>query len=384
MKIGIDIRCLAQGKRSGVEEYTLGLLQELFKLDTRNEYVLFLNSFKRPRIDLGGLLSYPNVKLKLLRFPNKLLNFCFWYLGWPHADKLIGGVDVFFMPNIQFIALSSKAKLVLTMHDLSFEILPHTFSFKRRLWHMFVSPRRLAKKADLVVAISDSTRADILARYGLAPEKVVRIYNGVAESFGPIDRNDPRLLAVKEKYRLPFSFILSLSTIEPRKNIESLASAFDVFKKTALPAEERTKLVIAGAKGWKTRAIFDKLRRAKYTDDILYIGAVADEDKPYVYNLASLFVYPSHLEGFGLPVLEAMKCAVPVVSSHTSSLGEVVGGGGILVDPDRPDELAQAMRQLLKDKDLQANLAEAQRWQAFRFSWRQSAREFLDAIAKIM
>lgn len=362
----------------------MGVLGELFKLDSRNEYILFLNSFKKPRLELGNLLSYPNVKLKVLRFPNKLLNFCFWYLGWPHADKLIGGADIFFMPNIQFIALSSKTKLLLTMHDLSFEILPQTFSLKRRMWHAFVSPRRLAKRADKIIAISDSTRADILAHYGVVPEKVVRIHNGAAESFQPIDRNDSRLLAVKEKYRLPFSFILSLSTIEPRKNIETLAAAFDALKEKGGSELERTKLVIAGAKGWKTKNIFAKLRRAKHTDDIIYIGQIADEDKPYVYNLASLFVYPSHLEGFGLPVLEAMKCAVPVIASNTSSLGEVVGGGGLLVDPDRPDELAEAMRCLLTDKGLQKNLSEAQRWQAFRFSWRQSARELLDAINKIM
>ena len=260
-KIGIDIRCLVDGKRTGVEEYTLGLLEHVFAMDQRNEYVLFINSFHGPKSDLSQFEKYKNVTIKKFRIPNKLLNLSFWYLGWPHVDKMLGGVDVFFMPNINFVGLSKNAKLLLTVHDLSFENCPETFSLKRRIWHSFINPKKLCRRADKIIAISDSTRQDIISKFHVNPENVVRIYNGVGDVFSVIDRNDTRLLKVKDKQHLPFSFILFLGTIEPRKNVIALVRAFDKLKEKNHPEIAKYKLVIAGAKGWKTDEIFSEIKR---------------------------------------------------------------------------------------------------------------------------
>ena len=200
MKIGIDIRCLSEGRRTGVEEYTINLLKKIFKKDKQNEYILFLNSWKKSKADLKWLEKYSNVKVKTFRFPNKLLNFLFWYLQWPKIDRMLGGVDIFFMPNINFIANSKKAKLILTIHDLAFEQFPETFSWKRRVWHIFINPRRLARRADKIMAVSESTKNDIVRLYKIPADKIKIIYNGVSERFKVIDRNDPKLLKVKEKY----------------------------------------------------------------------------------------------------------------------------------------------------------------------------------------
>lgn len=380
MKVGIDVRCLHDGKNTGVEEYTIKVLHQLFAMDQKNEYILFVNSYGGSGFDFSQFDQYKNVSLRRFRIPNKVLNFSFWYFGRPFVDEMIGGVDVFFMPNINFIALSKKVKLVLTMHDLSFELHAGTFSLKRRLWHHLVNPRKLCKRSAGIVAVSESTRMDIIERYHIKPHKIKRIYNGAGDEFQIISKNDPRLLEVKEKYHLPFKFIMYLGTIEPRKNIPALVKAFDQLKHRGGREFEKYKLVIAGTKGWKTEGILEQMRNARFTKDIIYTDMITNEDKPYVFNLASLFVYPSFFEGFGLPVLEAMKCGVPVVTSNTSSLGEVVGDAGILIDPDRPDELFLAMRHILTDKPLLERLQQRQKWQAFKFSWRTSARELLEVI----
>lgn len=380
MRIGIDIRCLVDGKRTGVEEYTLGLLEHVFSMDQRNKYVLFINSFHEPKSDLSMFDKHKNVSIKKFRIPNKLLNLCFWYFGWPHVDKMIGGVDIFFMPNINFIGLSKETKLLLTIHDLSFEMYPEFFSVKRRLWHSLINPRKLCRRADHIIAVSDSTRQDIISKYCVKPGKVTRIYNGVPDVFVSMDRNDKSLLEIKDKYHLPFSFILFLGTVEPRKNIIAVSRAFNELKKLNNTEISRCKLVIAGAKGWKTKEIFSELRGAEFTKDIIYTNRVSNEDKAAVYNLSSVFVYPSFFEGFGLPPLEAMKCGVPVISSNNSSLPEVVGEAGIMVDADKPDELFQALKSVMLDRQLAGTLSQRGPQRALLFSWRSAARDFLDVV----
>lgn len=382
MKIGIDIRCLTDGKRTGVEEYTINLLENIFELDKKNEYILFINSYRDSYFDERIFGHFKNVKVKRFRWPNKLLNFCFWYLNWPKVDKMMGGVELFFMPNINFIALSSKTKLVLTLHDLSYEIFPETFSLKRRMWHSFINPRKLAKSADQIIAVSDSTASDIMSHFKIEEEKIFRICNGVSDEMIELDRNDPKLIEVKERYHLPFNFILYLGTVEPRKNIPAIVKAFDQLKMLNRAELNKYKLVIAGGMGWKTQDILKCGREAQFTDDIIFTSCITNEDKAAVYTLASLFVYPSHFEGFGIPVLEAMRCGLPVITSNSSSLSEVVGSAAIMIDPDKPDELFKAMKEVLLDKDFMSYMQLQSPRQAIRFNWRTAARETLEVFAK--
>ncbi|MDD3498045.1 MAG: glycosyltransferase family 1 protein [Candidatus Moranbacteria bacterium] len=377
MRIGIDVRCLYEGRQTGVEEYAVNLLKNIFKEDKRNRYVLFFNAFKKSKADFGWIKDYSNVELKTFRYPNKLLNFLFWYLKYPKADRMLGGVDYFFMPNINFIALSRKAKLILTIHDLSFKHFPETFPFKTRLWHWFVNPKTLARNAQKIIAVSRSTKEDLERIYKIPEEKIEVIYNGISEKLGVIDRNNPRLLEVKEKYDLPFNFILFLGTFEPRKNIIGAVRAYEILRRRGGKDMERFKLVIAGARGWKSRKIKKDIGRSEFREDILLLNFIEEDDKTYLYNLASLFVYPSFFEGFGIPPLEAMKCGINVVASNNSSMPEVVGGGGILVDADRPDEIAIAMRELILDKKAKEEISRERMRQVQKFSWGRSAREFI-------
>ncbi len=383
MKIGIDVRVFAGGKRTGVEEYTRNFLETLFARKTEHEFILFYNSYKGTQIDFAWATSYPHVTLKEFHFPNKVLNLLFWYFGMPKIDKLLGGIDVFFMPNNNFVALSRKVKLILTVHDLSFKHYKQTFSFKRRLWHWFVNPRKLVKRAHKIIAISQATKNDLLFTFKTEDKKVLVAPNGKTGVRGKLSRNDLSLISVKEKYSLPYKFILSFGTIEPRKNIVHTIRAFESFKKNYFNISESYKLVIAGSSGWQSDAIEKKINSSKYKDDIIRITDIPEEDKEALFLLADVFVYPSLYEGFGFPPLEAMQTKTPVITSHSSSLPEVVARHAILIDPNRPQEITQALVQLIPQKKLRDLLFKNSNiYINTNFSWDRVVDTFLSAIKK--
>jgi glycosyltransferase involved in cell wall biosynthesis len=385
-KIGIDIRCLTEGRNTGVEEYTLNFLKHLFEMDKKNKYVLFLNSYRNPKTDLSWIKKFSNVSLKRFNYPNKLLNFLFWYFNWPKLDKLIGGADYFFLPNIIFGRASANTKMIATIHDLSFRRYPETYSWKKRLWHVFVNPKKICEEAHKIIAVSNSTKNDLLSLFKIKnPEKICVIRSGISEKFQVIGRNDGRLLEIKEKYNLPYKFILYLGTIEPRKNILGIVRAFNQLQKIAKHKKNeelgKYKLVIAGSPGWLNGPIFAEIEKSNSRKNIQIVNSVDDEDRPYIFNLASLFVYPSFFEGFGFPPLEAMKCGVPAIISNCSSLPEVAGDGAVMIDPDKPDEMARAMEEILTDKNLRAMLIAKGLKHAQNFNWNKTVEEFLKLLA---
>lgn len=376
MRIGIDIRCLAEGRRTGVEEYTQGLLEALFAADRRNEYVLFFNSWSAPKADFSWAEKYPNVTVRVFRIPNKLLNFSLWYLRSPKLDRLLRGVDLFFMPNQNFVALSRAARLVVTAHDLSFELTPETFTWKQRLWHYLVNFRKLSRAADRVIAVSRSTARDLETLYGLPADRVAVVYSGRDLSCRQVDRNDLSLMAVKDRYRLPYRFILSFGTFEPRKNTEAVLAAFEALRGQGGPAAD-CHLVLAGSPGWSSQALEARIRRSPERDRIRVIGFVAQEDKAALYTLASVLVYPSFYEGFGFPPLEAMASGLPVITSHASSLPEITGDAALLIDPYQPNEILLAFQSVLGSRELSDALRARGLERAAKFSWSRAAGETL-------
>lgn len=373
MKIGIDIRMLVEGKRTGVEEYVINLLLNLFKIDKKNQYKLFLNAFTKPKIDLKNIFNYPNVEICAMAIPNKILNLSFILFNFPKIDRLLN-VDLFFAPNIAFYALSPQCKNVITFHDLAFFHFPHFYSFKRRIWHALAQPKKLAQNATQIIAVSHSTKIDLISTYKIPSLKIKVIYSGVAEKFRP-EKNLEKLKKVSRKYHLPEKFILFLGALEPRKNLIGLISAFNNFRRKI--KESKYKLVIAGPKGWRFKDTFRIAAESSFSQDILFIGSVDEEDKPYVYNLASLFTYPSFYEGFGFPPLEAMACGIPVVTSASSSLPEICGDAAILVDPYNVRELTEALYQGLFDQKLRQTLIKKGIAQAKKFNWVKCAKETL-------
>lgn len=342
-----------------------------------------MNEWRDVRIDLSFADGFPNVTVRRFRIPNKLLNLSLWYLRYPKLDRLIGGVDVFFMPNVNFAAVSRRAKLVVTAHDLSFRTVPGTFSLRQRLWHFFVDPKGLFRRADRILSVSASTKDDLVYRYRIPSERVEVVRNGIGGSFREYDRNDPKMLSVKEKYGLPYSFILYLGAFEPRKNIAAIVRAYDALRKAGHPELSKTALVLAGVSGWKEREILREVGNASFRKDIILPGFVDADDKAAFYNLASVFVYPSVYEGFGFPALEALACGTPVIVSDSSSLPEVVGDAGVLVDPYRPDDLFRALESVLLDRKLRETLRRKGLARAREFSWNRTAKRISEAFRNV-
>jgi len=383
MTIGIDIRVLAKGTRTGIEEYVLNLLPRLLPLDKKIKYKLFYNALKKVKLDYPWL-DLPNVELCEFRIPNRLFFASARYLGQPKIDKLLKGIDIYFNPHFFVAPVFPKCKKVITFHDLSFEHHPQLFSHRKILWQKFLmNTKQEAKKADKIMADSFSTKEDLINIYKIDPAKIKVVYLGVSKDFKPIRKDNSQLKRVRKKYSLPKPFILYFGTIEPRKNLILLIKAFEALKEKSIwkgfegGVFSDLKLVIAGAKGWLYKDIFKEVENSKYKKDIIFTGFVDDKDKPHLYNLANLFVYPSFFEGFGFPPLEAMACGVPTIVSNASSLPEIVSDGAVMIDPYNVDELAFAIRKVLEDKDLRENLIKKGLKQAKKFSWDKTAQEVL-------
>ena len=351
-KIGIDARCLQEGQRTGVAEYAVGVFKHLFSSYPEKKFVLFFNSFHKINLDLDWTKEFENISVRKFSFPNKMINLFFWLLNWPKIDKILG-VDAFFVPNPSFIALSNKCKKIITIHDLSFERFPETFSFKRRLWHFMVNPRKLCRKSDQIWAVSKSTKQDLISLYKIDSTKISVAFPPFNfDKFSGENLEPVSLENIRKKYQLPSDFILFNGTIEPRKNISALVDAFEQLKREEGRRRGDLKLVVAGGSGWLCDEILSKIKKSFVKDDIILTGFVDGKDKPYLYHLAKIFVYPSIFEGFGYPPIEAMASGTPTITSNCSSIPEVVGDSALLIDPYRPYEIAIALRLLLSDEKI--------------------------------
>ena len=378
LKIGVDIRCLMSPVRLGVGEHAYEILNAIFKLDKENQYYLFYNSYADVAEHTPLWPQQNNIHYVATKWPNKLFNASIKILGRPKLDKLIsrnGKLDYFFSPNFNFTALSKDVKHILTAHDLSFKFFPQFFSAKQRLWHWAVNPQKQCRQAAALIAPSENTKRDIVDYYQIPAEKVKVIHGGLSAIFNnQITNKDKR----KEKYNLPDKFILFLGAIESRKNIAGLIEAFELAQ-PSLPASYS--LVIAGSgRGWKNKQIYSRALASPLRNKIEFIGYVDAADKPALYSLSELFVYPSFYEGFGFPVLEAMACGAPVITSNRSSLPEITENAAYLINPNRPAEIADAMIKMLTDEKLRERFKTMGPEQAKKFSWETAAKEWLNLI----
>lgn len=423
MNIGVDIRCLMDKERTGVGEYTYNLLKAIFLLDKENQYYLFYNSNKNIFQNIPQW-EQNNVHYVGTKYPNKLLNLLLWlkivkldkillrhferiylkkkklsYLSvdkqnlkevkdfiqlkidLPKAETPLHFVFaqndelIWFSPNLNFTNLSKKIKHLQTIHDLSFEFLPECFTWKQRLWHWFLNPKKQCQKADIILTPSENTKQDMVNEYGIVGDKIQILQPGISWEEGLITTEN--IQRVKEKYNLPEKYILYLGTLEPRKNIESIIEAYNI---SGLKIKNY-ELIIVGGKGWKNKKL---LKLIENSLGVKYIGYVNKEDKQLLYNLSSLFIFPSLYEGFGLPVLEAMSQEIPVITSNRTSLPEVIGTSGYLVNPYNVLELAEAMKNILSDEKLRKMLIIQSKEQTKKFNWNNSAKKFLNLICELV
>ena len=243
-----------------------------------------------------------------------------------------------------------------------------------------INVKKLFKKFDHLVAVSENTKRDIVELTGTPAEKVSVIYSGL--NLEPVANDSVATLAVKEKYRLPEKFIFYLGTIEPRKNISGLIEAYNLLRASGDFADY--KLVIAGANGWRMQGIMKTFENSPFKNDIKFLGYVPKEDNAHLYSLASLFVYPSFYEGFGFPILEAFACGTPVITSSVSSMPEIAENAAILINPYNYADLAMAMKEALNNPILRQKMADSGRLASQRYTWDSAAKSYLQIFKNIV
>ena len=381
VKIGIDYAA-AVHQSAGIGRYTREMVQALAQAP-HNEfkplYRLFVAEAGRhfaPQ-QVTPPLPGPNFEWRPTRFTERWLARLWYRLRLPlPVEFWTGPLDLFHAADFFLPPVKRGTKTIVTVHDLSFARRPETtmpgMSRQLNTW----VPRSVAQ-ADHVIAVSQATRQDLMEVYHTPPEKISVLYHGVTAAFRPI-QDKAKLQAVRQKYHLGDGpFILSVGTIQPRKNYRRLIQAF---ARLDTPAS----LVIAGGRGWHYQEIFNEAVKQGLEQRVHFPGFVADTDLPALYSAARLFIYPSLYEGFGLPALEAMACGAPVIASNTSSLPEVVGQAGLMVNPTDVDDMAAAITGLLTDADLRQKLSQAGQEQARRFRWEDMAVKLLDLYKMIL
>lgn len=371
MRIGVDVRCLMDGTRTGVEEYALHVLRALMAQAPTDAFLLFANSRRHMRLPA---FAGNNVRVRTFAYPNALFNLSLKFLRVPTLDGLLGDIDVFFAPAFRLVPLRAACPLVLTVHDLSFVRFPEFFSTERRVWHRLMEPQGLARRATRLIAVSETTARDLTALYGVDPRRIHVVPSGIPHDMRHPPALDRHSKATSARYGLRQPYVLFLGTLEPRKNLDGLLRAYAAVRRAGFPHF----LVLAGVRGWIPEAFFERVSRHPFADGIILTGFVAEADKPHVYSEADLFVYPSFYEGFGFPPLEALACGTPVVTSVASAIPEVAGEWVTLVSPADPEELAMAMIERLRYKTpVPAGVSAAVRE---AYAWEHSAHETLHVL----
>ncbi|NLG28782.1 MAG: glycosyltransferase family 4 protein [Chloroflexi bacterium] len=364
MRVIIDYTAAVR-QGAGIGRYTRGLVRALAELDRTNRYVLF----SAGRNNEGGWPA--NFALCSVPLTDRHLSILWQRLRLPLPIELrTGCADILHSPDFVLPASLARRK-VLTVHDLSFMRYPECSSPALLEYLMDAVPRSVAR-ADVLLADSESTRADLVELLHAPAERVVVVYAGVETRFAR--QPAEAVHAVLDKYKLRQPFILGLGTLQPRKNYARLIRAYHQLRREhGVPHQ----LVIGGGRGWLYEEIDATIAELGLGEQVRLPGFVDDADLPALYSAADVFAFPSLYEGFGIPILEAMGCGTPVVTANASSLPEVAGDAALLVDPNDVPALAHALWRLIDDVALRDALVARGAAQVARFTWQSAAERLL-------
>lgn len=361
---------------TGVGNYIYHLAQSLRAIDPISDYTYFYGYYSR------NLFAYYNENKKIFYHLKELVK-KMPILGGIAARKLSGGFvnrvaprdfDLYFEPN--FIPLNIKSRyIIITIYDFSFTLYPHWHP-KERINYFNKNFWQNIERADKIIVISDYIKKEGV-HFGLPEEKLRTVHLGFNDEVFKIYPSQD-LQSIRNKYSLPEHFILYVGSIEPRKNLKNLLRAY-----ISLDGGLRQdlKLVLVGFKGWQNKEIMKLLKKAK--SDVIYLGYLSDKELGELYNIATLFVYPSLYEGFGLPPLEAMACGCPVMVSKTASLPEVCGDAVQYIDPHDVDSIAEGIEKVLSDETLRKSLVVKGLERSKLFSWERTAKEHIKVFEEV-
>lgn len=369
MKIGIDARAVSH-RYTGVANHILNVLTILGEIDLENEYFLYSNRD----------FSMPVESDRWHKCVGQGMTTCngtLWVTVSLHRILERDNIDVLWCP-MQVTPLRKTCRTVITIYDFVWHFFPETMSGSNLLISRLLIPRSI-RRADRIACISKATANDLATLFSADAFKA-EVVPLAADNYRPLEK-ETGTAYVAQKYGLQNKYILNIGTIEPRKNVTKLLKAFRLLR-----SHHTTDycLLIAGGSGWRNSSVYSTYRECGFTDDeVKFLGYVPDEDMPYLYAGAELFVFPSLYEGFGLPPLEAMACGCPVITSNVSSLPEVVGDAGLMVAPKDTEELAEAMTRVLNDEGLRRQMSLRGLEQSRQFSWEKAACQMLDIFRNV-
>ncbi len=367
-QIGLNAQLLSGQKSyraAGIHRYILGLIAHLPAADPRFKYTVFT----------GETAPLPErdwqVKRTILSTERPATRIFWEQCIQPFS---LGGCDLLHSQAFVAPVLSNKPSVV-TIYDLSFLRSPERFKWANRTYLRWFTGMSV-KRASRVIAISHYTKKDIVRVYGISPDKIDVVYSGLDPQFARPTKQ--AIEEFREARGLPEKFILYLGTIEPRKNLSTLIRAYAKVRPAGV------KLVCAGGRGWMYEDVFQTVEELRLSRDVIFPGFLPEDELPLWYSAADIFVYPSAYEGFGLPVIEALACGVPTITTNATSLPEAAGQAALLVPPDDTTALAEALDGLINNPSQQADLAAGGPQQAMRFTWPEAARRTACVYAKAL
>lgn len=369
MRIAIDAHSVG-AQLGGNETYAINLIEALAEIDQENQYTLYVT--KQSALERFGN-RWPNFVARLtlphtpiVRIPLTL-----------SRELRRHPVDLL---HVQYTAPPfAPCPIVTTIHDLAFEHLPETFN--RRSWmQLRLTVRNTARRAAQIITVSEYSRQDIINTYGIAPDLVSVTPEAASPTFTRVT-TETELQRVRQIYAIEGDYILSLCSIQPRKNLVRLIEAYSLLRRSHREGK-LPQLVLAGKRGWLDNETMRAAQRDEVNAGIRFTGYVADEHLNALYSAATCFVYPSYFEGFGLPILEAMKCGTPVIAGNRTSIPEVAGEAALLFDPFDVQSLVEALKLVLNDAGYRATLGAKGLQRASDFSWQRTARLTLDAYQR--
>lgn len=379
MNIGIDANCLIFEK-AGVGKYTQNIIKNLLKIDKKNHYFLYFTFLrhKHKRVELINELlgkKSKNVTYKIIPIPAR------WFellsgANFPIQRIIKEDLDIFFAPYATGIAKNGFSKMVTMVHDLVFLRYPEHRG--KKLSNYYLKRHKIAiLNSKKIIVPSRATKNDLVNLLNVKNEKIQIITEATDRNFRKL-KDNPRIIG---RYIEPNTkYILSVGTLEPRKNLIKLILAYSLLPHAL---QREYKLMIVGAQGWNNDIFFKTLKNLNLQDKIILTGFVLDKDLPYIYNRAAVFVYPSLYEGFGLPPLEAMACGTPVITSNNSSLVEVAGSAAVIVDTQKEEEIAAAIKNIISKPKIAEKLSMRGLIQAKKYSWEKAARQTLEIFENV-
>jgi glycosyltransferase involved in cell wall biosynthesis len=358
MKIAVNTRFLLKNKLEGIGKFTKETFRRIVQAHPEHEFIFF---FDRPYD--ASFVFEKNVTPVVLFPPARHPVLFVWWFEWAIARALKRFQPDIFVSTDGYLTLNTDIKTLLVVHDIAFVHFPEYVAKAASLHYQYFTPKYLQKAAQ-IATVSEYSKQDIIKEYGTDTDKIQVVYNGCDDGFKPV--SDIQKKAIQAKYSQDCPYFLYLGSIHPRKNVARLIQAFDQFK---AKTNNNFKLLLAGRMAWQITEVIEAIEQAQYKTDIIRLDYVPDDALHQIVGAAHTLTYVSLFEGFGIPILEAMNCDVPSITSEVTSMPEVAGDAGILINPYDINTITDAMVKMTSSTSFRNNLIEKGRIQRQKYTW---------------